>query len=700
MRNRFTAIDLFAGAGGMSLGFEQAGFDVLAAVEYDPIHASIHQFNFPKTKVICADVSKITGNDILQAIGKKPGEIDVIFGGPPCQGFSMIGRRLEDDARNVLLLHFYKIISEIRPKYFVMENVSGLTQGSAKKLLEVVISEFQGIGYEVTLPYRVLDASHFGVPQSRKRLFLYGAYQGNPVVTYPEPTHVPRTIRGEIPTPKQGLLMGTSVAEAIGDLPNVDMFDDLLNQDSIQYQINPISAYAKYMHGLLEDKNDLSAPRIFDNTLLTSSMRTKHNKESMDRFIQTEPGTVEPVSRFLKLHPEGVCNTLRAGSDSKHGAFTSPRPIHYLYPRVITVREAARLHSFPDWFRFHVTKWHGFREVGNAVPPLLARAVAKQVAVALGGNAVKDEEPIVLSNEQLLTYNMTAAAKEHNVSKNVIGTRDRNVMIEGGSRVMSKYDKIIADVFFSYYQTGCREFDFVREDMERSAEKLGIKLPKNIGDIIYSYRFRKAFPKEILETCANGEEWVIEGIGDAKYRFKLLSSSAKINPNPNLYQIKIPDATPEIIAKYAPNDEQALLARVRYNRLIDIFTGITTYSLQNHLRTKVPSIGQIEIDEIYVGVNKVGEHFIIPVQAKIGNDSIGIVQIKQDIEYCKYRYPTLQHKAIAVHSSPSAPDVIAIFELILDGDSLFVADERHYKLVPASEISEDDLRTMSRLGKQ
>lgn len=265
---------------------------------------------------------------------------------------------------------------------------------------------------------------------------------------------------------------------------------------------------------------------------------------------------------------------------------------------------------------------------------------------------------------------------------------------------MSKYDKIIADVFFSYYQPGFREFDFIREDMEKSAEKLGIKLPKNIGDIIYSYRFRRSFPKEILETCSDGEEWVIEGIGDAKYRFKLLSSSAKINPNPNMYKIKVPDATPEIIAKYAPSDEQALLARVRYNRLIDIFTGITTYSLQNHLRTKVPSIGQIEIDEIYVGVNKIGEHFIIPVQAKIGNDSIGIVQIKQDIEYCKYRYPTLQHKAIAVHSSPNAPDVIAIFELILDGDSLLVADERHYKLVPATDISEDDLRTMSKLGKQ
>lgn len=139
------------------------------------------------------------------------------------------------------------------------------------------------------------------------------------------------------------------------------------------------------------------------------------------------------------------------------------------------------------------------------------------------------------------------------------------------------------------------------------------------------------------------------------------------------------------------------MARVRYNRLIDIFTGITTYSLQNHLRTKVPSIGQIEIDEIYVGVNKKGEHFIIPVQAKSGNDSIGITQVKQDLEYCNYRYPTLKHKAIAVHAKE--PNLIAMFELIIQNDELKVVEERHYRLVPASEISDDDLRMMSDIGQ-
>ncbi|MDT9726929.1 DNA cytosine methyltransferase [Xylanibacillus composti] len=682
----------------MSLGFEQAGFDVLAAVEYDPIHASVHQFNFPHTKVICADASKISGHSILEQIGRKPGEIDVVFGGPPCQGFSMIGRRLSDDARNVLLFHFYKIISEIRPKYFVMENVSGLTLGTAKNLLQTIISDFQGIGYEITLPYRVLNASSFGVPQSRKRLFLYGAYKGNPLIEYPEPTVVPRAINGTVPTvSKNGLPLGTSVRDALADLPDVDTFKELLTQDWTEYRTEPVSDYAKYLVGLKMDDDDFSYPRNHNRNILTSSARTKHTDESKQRFIETEQGQIEPVSRFLKLHPDGVCNTLRAGSDSKHGAFTSPRPIHYLYPRVITVREAARLHSFPDWFRLHVTKWHGFREVGNAVPPLLARAVAKQIALALGGNLVKPSQEVRLMNEELLAFNMSAAAKEHNVSKDVVGTRDREAIIKGGSRVASKYDKIISDIFFAYYQDGLREFDFIREDIVRSAEKLGIKLPKNIGDVIYSYRFRKMFPKEILDTCSGDEQWTIEGTGDAKYRFKLYSSGAKISPNPNLYQIKIPDSTPEIITKYAFSDEQALLARVRYNRLIDVFTGITTYSLQNHLRTKIPSIGQIEIDEIYVGLNKKGEHFIVPVQAKIGGDQIGITQVKQDIEYCKYRYPTLKHKAIAVHAKE--PNLIVMFELIIQNDELKVVEERQYKLVPSSEISEDDLRMMGEIGQ-
>ena len=166
-------------------------------------------------------------------------------------------------------------------------------------------------------------------------------------------------------------------------------------------------------------------------------------------------------------------------------------------------------------------------------------------------------------------------------------------------------------------------------------------MPKNLGDVLYSFRFRRDLPKEISErktrgrgslaptssTAPLGLEWVIELAGHANYRFRL-SQINRILPNLNLIQIKIPDSTPEIIAKYALSDKQALLAKVRYCRLLDIFLGITTYSLQNHLRTTVPNIGQIEIDEIYVGVSRNGTHFVIPVQAKGGDDQLGVVQTK------------------------------------------------------------------------
>ena len=156
--------------------------------------------------------------------------------------------------------------------------------------------------------------------------------------------------------------------------------------------------------------------------------------------------------------------------------------------------------------------------------------------------------------------------------------------------------------------------------------------------------------------------------------------------------IKIPDATPEIIAAYALSDEQALLAKVRYNRLLDIFLGLTTYSLQNHLRTTVKSMGdsQIEIDEVYVGVNRHGEQFALPVQAKGGNDRLSVVQTAQDIACCKEKFPGLTCRPISAQFM--ADDVIAMFELALDGEDVKLVEEKHYKLVPSDQISADDLK--------
>ena len=179
-------IDLFAGAGGLSLGFEQAGFDIAAAVEIDPIHCGAHHFNFPNTKTICRSVSKLSGNDILRAAGLQKGDVDVVFGGAPCQGFSMIGKRALDDPRNELVFHFVRLVKEVAPRYFVFENVKGLTVGAHKRFLQEIIEALQNSGYDVVTDYRVLNAAHFGVPQDRRRLFLLGAKRGLTLPAYPE----------------------------------------------------------------------------------------------------------------------------------------------------------------------------------------------------------------------------------------------------------------------------------------------------------------------------------------------------------------------------------------------------------------------------------------------------------------------------------------------------------------------------------
>jgi DNA (cytosine-5)-methyltransferase 1 len=422
------ALDLFAGAGGMSLGFEQAGFDVIGAIEIDPIHAAIHAFNFPQTDVICQNIITINETELMERLDIGVGDLDVIFGGPPCQGFSLIGKRIIDDPRNALLGHFARIINGLQPKYFVMENVAGLTVGDSRHLLETLIEEFREFGYHVVLPYKVLNSANFGVPQNRKRLFLLGYRDDMPMPSYPHPTH---RIRGNSGTDggergNENLSWCPSVEDAIGDLPNIDDFEDLMDTDEVEYRLHPQSQYARYLHGLDQDPENYGYIRIWDQGMLTSSLRTVHTEVSVERFTQTAGGTTEPVSRFFRLHPEGISNTLRAGTDSARGAYTSPRPIHSVYPRCISVREAARIHSFPDWFRFHATKWHGFREIGNSVPPLLVRAVASKIMDALGADRELPDEPMELGDRRFLTLDMTAAAAEFNVPRNVIATRNRN----------------------------------------------------------------------------------------------------------------------------------------------------------------------------------------------------------------------------------------------------------------------------------
>lgn len=255
--------------------------------------------------------------------------------------------------------------------------------------------------------------------------------------------------------------------------------------------------------------------------------------------------------------------------------------------------------------------------------------------------------------------------------------------------VQNRYAALIEHIFFDHYAEGVTEFEFERADLEAKANELGITLPRNLGDVVYSIRYRTPLPERVRETQADGREWIIEGAGRSRYRFKLVRAN-RIAPREDLVRIAIPDATPELIRAYALDDEQALLAIVRYNRLIDTFLGLTTYSLQNHLRTTVQGIGQIEIDELYIGLDKHGCHYVIPVQAKGGRDQIGIVQTTQDIRFVEQKFPGVRCRAISAQFMEGG--VVALFELILQDDEIRVADERHYLLVPADQLDQRAIR--------
>jgi hypothetical protein len=259
---------------------------------------------------------------------------------------------------------------------------------------------------------------------------------------------------------------------------------------------------------------------------------------------------------------------------------------------------------------------------------------------------------------------------------------------------MNKYDKVIERVFFNNYREGDIRVEFNREELADACKELKIERIKNLGDIPYTYRARRELPQSLTDKLNDGSDWIIIGTGVGNYEFRQ-AQPGKINPSENRQRIKLLDATPEIVKCYAPGtDQQALLTKVRYNRLIDIFTGLTCYSIQNHLRTSIANVGQIEIDEVYLGVNKRGAHFVIPCQAKSPGDRLGIVQVMQDIEFCKNRYPNVLCKPIALQFLTE--NDVAILELSVDEEDqifrLSVVDEKHYKLVPKNGITESEIK--------
>ncbi|WP_136968998.1 DNA cytosine methyltransferase [Polyangium sorediatum] len=362
------AIDLFCGAGGMSLGFEQAGFRIAAAVDVNPCSVEVHSRNFPDTPAICKDITNLSGDDVRTLARIRNKSITVVFGGPPCQGFSVGGKMAPSDPRNNMILEFARLVMELGPDYFVLENVRGLLEPRYGGLIDRFVSTLSKGGYSVVVPIRAFDASWFGVPQRRRRVFVLGHRRSLPAPSYP----VPDTDGQHCP----------SVWDAIADLAVVESCNALIDGDAYAGLLGDPSPYAKVMRGQAKDPDDKSSRSLIQTPVLTGFRRTSHSADTIARFASLPQGAQDPVSRFLRLREGGLSSTLRAGTGVERGSFMAPRPIHPTFSRCICLREAARLHSFPDWFEFHHTKWHGFMQVGNSVPPRFARAFAHQIMSA------------------------------------------------------------------------------------------------------------------------------------------------------------------------------------------------------------------------------------------------------------------------------------------------------------------------------
>ena len=261
--------------------------------------------------------------------------------------------------------------------------------------------------------------------------------------------------------------------------------------------------------------------------------------------------------------------------------------------------------------------------------------------------------------------------------------------VESAQKTLNRYARIVQQIFSDRYVEGATQVPFERDDISVAATALKIQLSKNLGDVLYAFLYRTPLPASIQQTAPVGQNWIIQGQGRSKYSF-VLENIFSIVPQANMAQIKVPDATPGIVDLYTSDDEQALLSRLRYNRLIDVFLGLTCYSLQNHLRTAVPNVGQVETDEIYVGLDKRGQHYVVPVQAKGGSDEHNVVQIKQDFALCAHKFPHLICRAVGAQFMKN--QVIALFEFALEEGRLVLREEKRYRLTKPTDFSGEEWR--------
>jgi DNA (cytosine-5)-methyltransferase 1 len=361
-----TAIDLFCGAGGLSEGFSQAGFDVLVGNDIDHSAGLTFSLTHPDARFLEGPIEEFSAQDFLAASGLKAGSLDCLVGGPPCQGFSVYNhQRGIDDPRTTLPREYMRLVRGLKPKWIVMENVTGMTSVDNGLAVEGFVRAMDREGYKVET--RILKAEQFGIPQERRRLFFVGNRIGVPI-PWPEATH------------GVGKKPYTTIWDAIGDLPAIRNGDD---SQPLRYRSPAQNTYQRDLRRGSREVQNHGAPRLSALNL----ERMKHVRqggswrdipfdllpEGMKRAKRSDH-----TKRYGRMKPNGLACTILTKCDVHWGAY-----IHPYQDRAISVREAARLQSFPDRFVFQGSRTDQYVQVGNAVPPMLGRRVAESILSAI-----------------------------------------------------------------------------------------------------------------------------------------------------------------------------------------------------------------------------------------------------------------------------------------------------------------------------
>jgi DNA (cytosine-5)-methyltransferase 1 len=372
IKQRGTIVDLFCGCGGFSLGAELTGFHSVAAIDVDPILQSAYRRNFPESRTVQASVADIDASAWRYLLGKtRP---DGLVGGPPCQGFSPMGKHRKDDPRNTLLGHFYRHVRILRPKFFVMENVPGLLSDGKFEVLHAGLENVPSL-YRILKPI-IVNASDYGAATSRRRVLIVG-YDPNEVDAL-------ELKMFQLPSPENPITVRDAISDLPGPIPEEKAKGEFGWTKYPMRAARRLTDYAQRLRTMPPVGLGWSeAVELHENGFVSGLLETQHSGKVARRYRVTKGGKSDPITKAYRLEWNGQCPTIRAGTGADKGAFQSVRPLHPGKGRVITVREGARLQGFPDWFVFHPTKWHSFRMIGNSVSPFVSKGIFKKIALKI-----------------------------------------------------------------------------------------------------------------------------------------------------------------------------------------------------------------------------------------------------------------------------------------------------------------------------